>query len=112
MLFLGYLTKEGGKGFFRNWKRRWCVLDPDQAALRYYETTDTSKQPNGVVLLEGTEVKTIPKSERGKDNCLMISGPNRTFYAYADSADEINSWVTAIQEVFEIIKLDSIFILP
>lgn len=29
----------------------------------------------------------------------MISGPNRTFYAFADSADEINSWVTAIQEV-------------
>jgi hypothetical protein len=95
----GWLTKEGGS-FFKNWKRRWCVLDPNAGTLTYYETQNTSQKPNGVVLLEGTTVARLAKKAKGKDNCFVITGPDRTFYAFADKSDEADSWVETLTKAF------------
>ncbi|KAH7828215.1 putative pleckstrin homology domain-containing family H [Monocercomonoides exilis] len=100
MTFTGWLTKEGGS-FFKNWQRRWCVLDNQRGTLTYYESENTSKKPNGVVLLAGTTVALIAKSVKGKDNCFMISSPDRTFYAFADSASECDAWIAELRKVIE-----------
>jgi hypothetical protein len=107
ILFIsGWLTKEGGS-IFKNWKRRWSVLDPSAGTLTYYETQNTSQKPNGVVLLEGTTVARLAKKAKGKDNCFVITGPDRIFYAFADKKDEADSWVEALAKAFVVISVFS-----
>ncbi|KAA6379669.1 MAG: hypothetical protein EZS28_024804 [Streblomastix strix] len=94
----GWLNKEGGQ-LFKNWKRRFSVLDASTGTLSYFETEDTSGKPMGVVVVKGSTVSLLAKDAKKKENCFVISTAERTFFAQAVSRTDAESWVDALKKI-------------
>ena len=90
----GYLIKQGEK--YKTWKRRWFELS--NSTLAYYKNAaDISSK--GVIPLQGRMVVPVPPSTFGRDRCFALSHPvDRTYYIQAPSADELASWMLAVDD--------------
>ncbi|KAK2964258.1 putative PH domain containing protein [Blattamonas nauphoetae] len=95
----GWILKEGGSGIFTNWKRRWAVLDPSTGNLNYYEKEDVTTQPLGVVLIRGSFITECDKKTKKKDNVFVITSAGRTFFAQAESKEDMDTWISKLHQV-------------
>lgn len=86
----GYLTKVGKVR--KSWKVRWFVLRNE--FLSYYKTRQSSNPVRKLNLKEATEVK-IDHS-KGKQNCISVVFPWRTFYLIADSSEDCDQWLSML----------------
>ena len=78
----------------QTWKRRWFVLRP--AHLAYYKTPAEYKL---LRLLEISEIHAItPVTLKRHENTFGIVTRARTFYLQAESQDEVEAWVTRLNE--------------
>ncbi|KAK2959225.1 putative pleckstrin homology domain-containing family O [Blattamonas nauphoetae] len=93
----GWITKEGGQ-LFKNWKKRYAVLDQSQGTLTYFETDKPNQKALGVVSIRGSTIKSYDTKTKGKDNLFMISSAGRDFYAFAETKEEQESWVKSLQD--------------
>lgn len=62
----GWLWKQGANRY-RNWKRRWFILNDN--CLYYFEYT-TDKEPRGIIPLENLQVREVTDSK--KPNCFEL----------------------------------------
>lgn len=94
---MGYLLKLS-TSVRKDWKRRWFVL---QGGNLYYVRDWNDKKPTLVceVLLSTVRVCTGPKATR--HSFELISPNRRTFKLQACSAEEMNTWIAAMQQVME-----------
>jgi hypothetical protein len=96
----GYMTKRGG--FVKNWKRRWFVLC--DGLMFYYKmkpelahTYGASSKPCGHFSVKGCycgpamSLKQSIKAEHLK-NCIQIETPNRIYFMYPDSYEQVEEW--------------------
>ncbi|EIN10064.1 PH-domain-containing protein [Punctularia strigosozonata HHB-11173 SS5] len=91
----GYLWKKGERR--KTWKKRWFVLRPTQ--LAYYKT---SAEYRLLRLLELSEVHSCTTVDLKKHaHSFGLVSPTRTFYLHADSSQEMQGWVTAINHAKE-----------
>jgi hypothetical protein len=97
----GWITKEGGGGIFKNWKKRYAILDYQTGTLSYFESNSPNEKPLGIVQVRNSEVKGLLKSTKGKDNCFVIKSGDRTFFAYTENKDEFDKWLSALKELFD-----------
>ncbi|XP_067673360.1 cytohesin-1-like isoform X1 [Haliotis asinina] len=68
----GWLWKQGGR--YKNWKRRWFILNDN--CLYYFQYT-TDKEPKGIIPLENIQVREVPQDKANKPNCFeLYSGGN------------------------------------
>eukprot|EP01114_Cavostelium_apophysatum_P022806 TRINITY_DN8379_c0_g1_i1.p1 TRINITY_DN8379_c0_g1~~TRINITY_DN8379_c0_g1_i1.p1 ORF type:complete len:588 (-),score=142.77 TRINITY_DN8379_c0_g1_i1:130-1893(-) len=91
----GWLTKQGGR--VKNWKRRWFVIRDNRM---YYYKSAKEQEPQGFIPIEQCCVRFV---SNGKKNCVEIYDPrgpftksHPSFFVYADSEEELISWVQAI----------------
>ena len=88
---------------FQTWKKRWFVLRP--AHLAYYKT---SAEYQLLKILDLGEVHSCTAvSLKKHDNTFGLVSPVRTFYLRANSPDEVQGWVRAIQEARETLMATS-----
>ncbi|KAG1739190.1 uncharacterized protein EDB91DRAFT_1136451 [Suillus paluster] len=85
MIKSGYLWKKGERR--KTWKKRWFVLRP--AHIAYYKTNAEYKLSR---LLDLSDKHT---------NTFGVVSTVRTFYLQAQSPEEVQQWVQAIQEAKE-----------
>lgn len=89
----GYLTKQGG--LVRSWKKRWFILKNNY--LYYFKSPNHLGDTKGAVSLE--EVVAQRAQFPGKtDHGFTIRTPDRLYNIYADSEQDANEWVTAINK--------------
>jgi hypothetical protein len=82
----GWLTKLGGQGIKKNWRKRWFVLDHHYI---FYYTSEKDKKPVGVLCL--ADYKCCRKGEqkegkRNKANFVIVKGEVR-LYLYTNYCD-------------------------
>src|SRR5690349_16525146 len=95
----GYLHKQGsGNSLFgrKNWKRRWFVLD--KGIIQYYENKYMCKNkldPYGAIrFFRGDKIERIEDPKR--DFVMVLKTLKRTLYLYAETEEEMNSWMLDI----------------
>ncbi|KIM84171.1 hypothetical protein PILCRDRAFT_818497 [Piloderma croceum F 1598] len=97
----GYLWKKGERR--KTWKKRWFVLRP--AHLAYYKT---SAEYQLLKILDLGEVHSCTAISLKKHaHTFGLVSPVRTFYLQADTQDEVQSWVKAIQDAREFLMATS-----
>lgn len=88
----GYLWKKGERR--KNWKKRWFVLRP--AHLAYYKTSAEYKP---LRLLDLSDVHSCtPVVLKKHTYTFGVVSAIRTFYLQAQSPEEVQDWVKAIQD--------------
>jgi hypothetical protein len=88
---------------FQTWKKRWFVLRP--AHLAYYKT---SAEYQLLKILDLGEVHSCTAISLKKHaHTFGLVSPVRTFYLQADTQDEVQSWVKAIQDARETLMATS-----
>lgn len=100
----GFLWKEGH--VVRSWRKRWFVLCDN---LLYYMREKESNEPVGIVPLRGSVVREAP--EREINYCMEIR-PDAfkglpTFYLYAESREDYQSWLRALVDAAQQSSLNS-----
>eukprot|EP01097_Dermamoeba_algensis_P006920 TRINITY_DN4321_c0_g1_i1.p1 TRINITY_DN4321_c0_g1~~TRINITY_DN4321_c0_g1_i1.p1 ORF type:complete len:463 (-),score=87.38 TRINITY_DN4321_c0_g1_i1:111-1499(-) len=87
----GFLTKEGGS--VKNWKKRWCVL---KGGALNYSKKQGSTSLGSISLNEIRDVK--PVEYKSKRFCFFLETPERTYYMFAESDRERDSWIECIRK--------------
>eukprot|EP00117_Sycon_ciliatum_P021271 scpid21148/ scgid18696/ Myosin phosphatase Rho-interacting protein; Rho-interacting protein 3; p116Rip len=96
----GYLTKAppdlNAKFGSKQWKKRWFVLTSD-ATLSYYESEKTyPKKALGDINLHDCSSIRDGDGEAKQFNCLALATASRTYYIKAESKEEIDGWMEAL----------------
>ncbi|TCD71989.1 hypothetical protein EIP91_000121 [Steccherinum ochraceum] len=92
VLKTGYLWKKGERR--KTWKKRWFVLRP--AHLAFYKTSAEYKL---LRLLDLSDVHSCtPVTLKNHTNTFGLVSPTRTFYLQAAQANDVQGWVSAINE--------------
>eukprot|EP00297_Palpitomonas_bilix_P001756 CAMPEP_0113886398 /NCGR_PEP_ID=MMETSP0780_2-20120614/11528_1 /TAXON_ID=652834 /ORGANISM="Palpitomonas bilix" /LENGTH=999 /DNA_ID=CAMNT_0000874599 /DNA_START=5 /DNA_END=3004 /DNA_ORIENTATION=- /assembly_acc=CAM_ASM_000599 len=96
----GYLLKLGGHGKLAGWKRRWFVLR--RSTLSYFKSKDDKGEALGVITLAEHGVVVGNKDEvKHKHAFKLVNASHddaRTYHLAAESAWEMQRWVTAISK--------------
>ena len=87
----GYLTKLGR--IRKTWRVRWFTLRNQHFC--YYKTKQT---PKPIGTMDMTRAKTVEyDNSKQKDFCFRIEFPYRTYYFYANSAEDSQQWVELLR---------------
>lgn len=95
----GFLNKKAFKTITKqNWKKRFCMFDPNNLAIRWYSTESVTPatKPLGSFEMDPTDVMAILTQEHGKPNELKISSHHQVLYACTDSAEEAQALLIRI----------------
>jgi len=105
-------------GNWKNWKRRWFVLN-DRCLYYFQHTAENS--PKGIIPLEGVKVRPLP-NKNGKDwvfeifsdsgsevvkGCktdshgAVVQGNHKQYRMAASTQEERDEWIRAIEESIE-----------
>lgn len=95
----GYLKKEGGKR--KNWRRRWCVLQPSTGKL-FYHQKKSGKLKGQISLKYCGEIK--PINYKKKKFCFSIETPERHWHICAESGKEMQEWIDELKKVRDYFK--------
>lgn len=87
----GFLHKRGARGAGSH--RRWFVLRGNM--LLYFES-EASREPLGVILLEGCTVELVDAREEFAFAVRFASGRSRPYVLAADSQAALEGWVKAL----------------
>lgn len=104
----GYLTKRATKESrfqISAWKRRYFKLwrCKDCPRLEYFGNA-TSKKPKGVIYIDKqTKVMHSGKYRDKSEFCLKLMAPEqkKCLYAYADTSDEVDRWISVISSAIK-----------
>ncbi|XP_050394135.1 cytohesin-1 isoform X2 [Patella vulgata] len=108
----GWLWKQGGR--YKNWKRRWFILNDN--CLYYFQYT-TDKEPKGIIPLENINVREVPTEKAHKPNCFelftggndiikackvdsdgkVVEGRHNVYRMSAGNAPEKEEWIKCIK---------------
>ncbi|KAK3592669.1 hypothetical protein CHS0354_015971 [Potamilus streckersoni] len=107
----GWLWKQGGR--FKNWKRRWFILNDN--CLYYFQFT-TDKEPKGIIPLENIQVKEVLEKS-SKPNCFelystgqdiikackvdkegkVVEGKHNVYRMSASTEEEKEEWIKCVK---------------
>ncbi|XP_076458331.1 cytohesin-1-like isoform X1 [Babylonia areolata] len=111
----GWLMKEGGR--YKNWKRRWFILNDN--CLYYFQYT-TDKEPKGIIPLENIQVRELGPEKTKRQNCFelypvtggggdvikackvdsdgkVVEGRHNVYRMSAGTAEEKDDWIQRIR---------------
>lgn len=109
----GWLSKQGGR--YKNWKRRWFILNDN--CLYYFQYT-TDKEPKGIIPLENIQVREQASDKPSKQNCFelysvsgndvikackvdsdgkVVEGRHNVYRMSAASPEEKSEWIDCIK---------------
>ena len=92
----GYLTKRGD--VVNSWKRRYFVLEKDM--MRYYSGRHEKLlgQPKGEFSVRGARLLILDSDDYGREHVIGVTPKlsSRTYILSADSAEELDSWVSVL----------------
>eukprot|EP01137_Pigoraptor_chileana_P023406 Opistho-2@89631 len=91
----GYMTKRGGRGVMKNWRRRFFVLSG--SLIYYYKNSRKDMKPLGVIDLQ--EFNTCRAVKRKDVICMEIAQAKidtRAYYAHADTEIETREWIAVV----------------
>jgi len=95
----GWLQKEGGHtALTKSWDLRWCILAEGQ--LSYFKKRE-DKKPAGVISLVGGTCGASPFSGSQFRFEVKAKGEKRAYLFIAKDADDMNSWISKIQQHLE-----------
>jgi hypothetical protein len=94
----GFMMKRGHRR--KNWTNRWFVLQKDTL---YYFKKKTDTKPVGEVPLRGVTVAPSDKFEKSHMYELEAPTIQKNFFLVAPSADERESWMSAIRQAASLI---------
>jgi len=98
----GFLTKQGGG--HKNWKKRYFVLKTN--FMCYYKDNKNLKHPQGVIDLNDSKITRVDKDEVKKNFVFQIVTAKRTYLCKADSDEDVDSWIGAIERARATFKTD------
>ena len=84
----GWLNKQGF--LFKIWNRRYFILK--DTTLSYYLTP--GGKCKGTIPLENSNIEM--ENDKKKENAFKITTPNKIYHFYADTEEELHSWLTAL----------------
>lgn len=87
----GFLHKRGGRGAGSH--RRWFVL---RGNILFYFEAEASREPLGVILLEGCTVELVDAREEFAFAVRFAGGRSRPYVLAADSQAALEGWVKAL----------------
>ncbi|XP_027269866.1 sesquipedalian-1 isoform X1 [Cricetulus griseus] len=87
----GFLHKRGGRGAGSH--RRWFVL---RGNMLFYFESEASREPLGVILLEGCTVELVDAREEFAFAVRFAGGRSRSYVLAADSQAALEGWVKAL----------------
>jgi len=87
----GYLTKLGYHR--KTWRTRWFVLYKNE--LTYFKSREEKAPLRKINLCDVIDV--LADDSQGKQNCLKLITPYRTFFMYASSAQEAEDWIKILR---------------
>lgn len=87
----GFLYKRGGRGTGSH--RRWFVL---RGNILFYFEAEGSREPLGVILLEGCTVELVDAREEFAFAVRFAGGRSRPYVLAADSQAALEGWVKAL----------------
>lgn len=87
----GFLYKRGGRGAGSH--RRWFVL---RGNMLFYFESESSREPLGVILLEGCTVELVDAREEFAFAVRFAGGRSRPYVLAADSQAALEGWVKAL----------------
>ncbi|XP_052024485.1 sesquipedalian-1 [Apodemus sylvaticus] len=87
----GFLHKRGGRGAGSH--RRWFVL---RGNMLFYFEAEGSREPLGVILLEGCTVELVDAREEFAFAVRFSGGRSRPYVLAADSQAALEGWVKAL----------------
>lgn len=87
----GFLHKRGGRGAGSH--RRWFVL---RGNMLFYFEAEASREPLGVILLEGCTVELVDAREEFAFAVHFAGGRSRPYVLAADSQAALEGWVKAL----------------
>ncbi|GAB1290130.1 Sesquipedalian-1 [Apodemus speciosus] len=87
----GFLHKRGGRGASSH--RRWFVL---RGNMLFYFEAEASREPLGVILLEGCTVELVDAREEFAFAVRFAGGRSRPYVLAADSQAALEGWVKAL----------------
>ncbi|KAL8587836.1 Cytohesin-1 [Nucella lapillus] len=109
----GWLMKEGGR--YKNWKRRWFILNDN--CLYYFQYT-TDKEPKGIIPLENIQVRELGAEKAKRQNGFeifpvsgidvikackvdsdgkVVEGRHNVYRMSAANTDEKEDWIRCIR---------------
>ncbi|KAK7112061.1 cytohesin-1-like isoform X2 [Littorina saxatilis] len=109
----GWLMKQGGR--YKNWKRRWFILNDN--CLYYFQYT-TDKEPKGIIPLENIQVREIPPEKTNRQNGFelfsihgsevikackvdtdgkVVEGRHNVYRMSAASKEEKEEWIRCVR---------------
>ncbi|XP_025097463.1 cytohesin-1-like isoform X2 [Pomacea canaliculata] len=114
----GWLTKQGAsrfRGRYKNWKRRWFILNDN--CLYYFQYT-TDKEPKGIIPLENIQVRELLPESTNRQNCFelfsvagnevikackvdsdgkVVEGRHNVYRMSAASPEEKDEWIRCVK---------------
>jgi hypothetical protein len=89
----GFITKLGGSGMFKNWKRRWFVLQAD--FLYYFKSPET---PHAIDRLDVRSTILSESQEYAKPYLFTLTSPfwGRIYFFSVETRAERDSWMRVI----------------
>lgn len=103
----GYLNKMGGG--FKNWHKRWFVVDVEGKTVKYFAGPTSATEKNGFMFEDITRCY-IPKREKSalthrthasKKYLFVIETPQRTFYCEGLNEQSQQLWQTILNDFAE-----------
>lgn len=106
----GYLKKQGGgAGGYKNWKKRWFVLEKDQ--IRYFEDEKHLQKSLGTVYLdEILDVHQDTEKSTEKGFYFVISVTGRDLLACSKNAEDCNGWIRCITGMMLLARTEAAFL--
>lgn len=106
----GYLKKQGGgAGGYKNWKKRWFILDKEQ--VRYFEDEKHVQKPLGTVYLD--EILSVHQdTEKSTEKMFyfVISVTGRDLLVCTKDLEEGNAWVRCITGMMLLARTETAFL--
>jgi PH domain len=94
----GWVEKKGGKSFGMDgsWQRRYMVVKAP-GVLQYWKDGDTSKEPNGVVVLKSITDISTPTVKKGEPGRLDLELPDSCLKFRFLQNDDVAYWTNGIK---------------
>ena len=102
----GWLNKKGGEKGFRQWKKRYCVINDSENLFLYYED-NTMKNKKGEVDIGLCLVELVDHRERSFVFVLKTQN-SEPIYLQADDNVTMSKWMRAIEGESSSVTADEI----
>lgn len=98
----GWLHKQGAKGLFRGWKKRWCRFKFG----KLFYAVEAAEQPLGFIDVDNAADCRIASASAAAGFCFQIVTAGRTYELRAASLEELTYWTEGLNAYRELRRMN------